>query len=129
MTQLAPMVINLIEKWVADLANEDYDSAYNRTSQDPYYRWTPELMKSVINGYGLPEPHPSSEVFKVTSITNAKGENRRQKVEPGKYNDNRIGYVHYDWPLNGKWSDLIASYRLEKQGNELTVIFETIHVF
>jgi len=34
-------------------------------------RWTPELLRAVIEGYGSPEPHPSGRTFHVTSPQNA----------------------------------------------------------
>ena len=51
-------IIEFIDSWVNDLVKEDYESAYARTGHDSYYEWTPELIKSVINGYGLPKQHP-----------------------------------------------------------------------
>ena len=99
-----------------------------KTNHDPYYEWTPDLMKRVINGYGLPEPHPSGEIFKVTPIKEAKGDAPKQEVDRGVFEDNRLGYAYYGLPLNGKWSGLTASFRLEKQGENLNVILEEIHV-
>jgi hypothetical protein len=121
-------ILNHIEEWVSDLAAEDYVLAYKRTKHDPYYEWTPELIKKVINGYGLPEPHPSGETFKVTPVKEAKGETPRQEVDRGPYDGNRFGYVYYDLPLNGEWSDLTASFRLEKQDKNLVITLEEIHV-
>jgi hypothetical protein len=121
-------LIGFVEEWVNDLAKEDYEAAYKRTGHDPYYEWTPGLIESVINGYGLPEPHPSGEVFKVTPIKEAKGDKPRIEVDRGPYNDNRFGYVFYDLPLNGEWSDLTASFRFEKQGKNLKAVLEQIHV-
>ncbi len=121
-------IIAFIEEWVSDLINEDYESAYKRTNHDPYYEWSPELIKNVIHGYGLPEQHPSGKVFKVTSISGAKGESPTKEIDRGPFDDNRIGYVYYALPLNGEWSDLTASFRLEKQGKNLVVVLEEIHV-
>ena len=121
-------ILSFVEEWVADLSEEDYKSAYKRTSHDPYYEWTPELIKRVINGYGLPEPHPSGEIFKVTPIKEARGEAPRQEVDRGPYDGNRFGYIYYDLPLNGEWSDLTVSFRLEKNGENLQAVLEEIHV-
>ena len=121
-------IIEFIESWVNDLVNEDYESAYARTGHDPYYEWTPELIESVINGYGSPKPHPCGEVFKGTSVNEAKGDELTVDVNREQYNDNRVGYVYYDLPLNGEWSDLTACFRLEKQGLSLVVVLEDIHV-
>ncbi len=121
-------IIAFIEEWVNDLVNEDYESAYNRTSHDPFYEWTPELIKEVINGYGHPEPHPCGEVYKVTSMSAAKGKNPAKSVDRVTLDDNCFGYAYYDLPLNGEWSDLTAIFRLEKREASLVVILEQIHV-
>ena len=121
-------IIRHIETWIGKLADEDYVSAYNLVDHDPYYKWSPRLIEKVINGYGLPEPHPSGEVFKVTPISSALGEEPTREIERNNYKDNRIGYVMYDLPLNGKWSDLSATFRLENNEAGVKVILEEIHV-
>ena len=121
-------IIRHIETWIGKLADEDYVSAYNLVSHDPYYNWSPSLIEKVINGYGLPEPHPGGEAFKVTPISTALGKEPTREVARNSYNDNRIGYVLYELPLNGEWSDLCASFRLEKNKAGVEVILEEIHV-
>ena len=122
-------IIQYVECWIAMLAMEDYESAYDFVKHDPYYCWSPKLIEEVINGYGLPEPHPSGKVFKVTPIDTATGSPPANDVERDVYEDNRIGYVLYDIPLNGEWSDLSATFRLENSNSQLDVILEEIHVF
>ncbi len=122
-------ILDFVEKWVGDLVREDYVSAYNRTNHDPYYEWTPELIEKVINGYGLPESHRSGEIFKVTAISEVNGENPWCDVDREHCENNRLGYVYYNLPLNGEWSDLTASFRLERQGKNLIVVLQEIHVF
>jgi len=121
-------IIEFIESWVGDLINENYESAYAKMEHDPYYGWSPDLIRNVIHGYGLPEPHPSGKVFKVTPISEATGDNPSRQIDRGPYDGNRLGYVYYDLPLNGEWSDLTATFRLEKHGDSLAVVLEEIHV-
>ena len=44
----------LVKKWLNLLAAEDYKNAFDLTLHKPYFQWTPELIESIINGYGLP---------------------------------------------------------------------------
>ena len=121
-------ILSFIETWVNCLAREDYEGAYAHTKHDSYYEWSPKLIEAVINGYGLPEPHPSGEVFKVTSPEAAEGTSGQQVIDRGVGPEGCLGYAYYDLPLNGEWSDLTASFRLENRGEELNVILEEIHV-
>ncbi|MFC1745781.1 hypothetical protein ACFL35_17445 [Candidatus Riflebacteria bacterium] len=121
-------ILNYIDTWAETLAKEDYIAAFNMTEHDSYYGWTPELMGKVISGYGLPGKTKNGIVYKVTSPLTATGERYHYEVErlnsPGKL----LGNIYYDLPLNGEWSDLTATFRLEKAGDYLKVILEEIHV-
>lgn len=122
-------ILALVESWVDDLAREDFDVAYSRTEHDPYYAWTPQLIRSVIAGYGLSAPHPSGEKFKVTSRQRATGQPHNLTVDRINKPDSSIAEVWYDLPLNGEWSDLTATFRVEVRGETSVLILEQIHVF
>jgi hypothetical protein len=131
-------ILIAVEAWVKLLEQEDYPKAYVYTEHDEYYQWTPDLIKEVIYGYGLPEPHPSGEVFKVTAVEAASTEDRKpsQEVnyneEPLPYQEKEaeiIGQVWYDLPLNGEWSDLTATFQIVKREAYLTLELAEIHVF
>jgi len=122
-------ILRIVEDWVSDLERGDYKAAFSRTAHDPYYCWTPDLIRDVVAGYGSPEPHPSGEVFRVTSRATARGrahyrEIDRQVVPPGA-----IAAVRHDLPLNGEWSDLTATFRVESRADGAALILEEIHVF
>jgi len=44
-------ILHLVDAWIDDLAHGDYEGAFLRTEHDPYYQWTPKLMRSVVQGY------------------------------------------------------------------------------
>jgi hypothetical protein len=119
---------DVVDRWVTLLAQEDYERAFALTRHDAYFGWTPKLIESVINGYGLPEPHPSGEVFRVTDPKTAKGGPVRAEVEREDGPEGCRGRVYYDLPLNGEWSDLTAIFRLEHDREQLVVVLEEIHV-
>ena len=122
-------ILMVVESWVDDLTREDYATAYSRTEHDPYYAWTPDLIRAVIEGYGHPEPHPCGEVFKVTPRQSAKGRQYNRLVERTDIPDSSIAEVRYDLPLNDEWSDLTATFRIEMRDVAAVIILEEIHVF
>ena len=65
-------ILNVAGDWVLAVARQDYDLAFGMTAQDPYYGWSPELIGQVIEGYGLPDPHPDGP-FQVTDPKSATG--------------------------------------------------------
>jgi hypothetical protein len=114
-------ILKIVEVWVKMLEQEDYHNAYAYTEHDEYYQWTPELIKEVIYGYGLPEPHPNGEIFKVTPISPVSTEDIKPSHEVNYYDEplpyeekeaEIIGQVWYDLPLNGQWSDLTATFQI-----------------
>ncbi len=50
----ATVIENAIYKWMDLLAEGKYKEAYDFTTHDPYYQWMPQLIESVVDGYGLP---------------------------------------------------------------------------
>lgn len=124
-------ILGAVEAWIDDLARGDYASAFARTRHDPYYQWTPRLIESVINGYGLPEPHRSGVRFVVTSRAQAdsKGRPYYRVVDRDIARGAAVAEVWYDLPLNGEWSDLTATFRLQRDGVHLNLVLQEIHVF
>ncbi|CUR47582.1 hypothetical protein BN2364_3141 [Alloalcanivorax xenomutans] len=120
--------MGVVETWVKYLARGDYAGAYALTDHDPYYGWTPELIRKVIAGYGLPMEHADGVVYRVTSPGDAVGSPGEKSVERVSGHERLVGFLYYDLPLNGEWSDLTASFRLESVDDTLNIILEEIHV-
>jgi hypothetical protein len=120
-------VLAVIDAWIADLSREDYQAAFLRTEHDPYYKWTPQLLKEVICGYGLPEELPDGRTFKVIYPRDA---NKRPPYRLVERNvaPLSIANVRASLPLNGEWSDLTAGFRVEKRGDGSVIILEEVHV-
>jgi len=121
-------ILTAVEAWVDDLALGNYASAYARTDHDTYHRWTPELMQSVIEGYGLPAVEKDARRFAVTSRVLASGSTPRRTVDRATMPPNAIAYVEYRLPLNGTWSDLSATFRVEPRTFGSKLVLEEIHV-
>jgi hypothetical protein len=122
-------ILGVVESWLDDLASDDYETAFSRTGHDPYYNWTPELMRAVVSGYGLPEPHHSGVVFAVTNRASARGKPFHREVQREDLRPATIAEVIYDIPLNGEWSDLTATFRVETHADGSALILQEIHVF
>jgi hypothetical protein len=122
-------LLQLVGAWIDDLARGDYESAFARTKHDPYYGWTPALIERVIDGYGLPEPHPSGVRYAVTDRAAARGTPRLRHVDREGVRSPVIARVEHDLPLNGEWSDLTASFRVEQTVEGVKIFLEEIHVY
>ena len=121
-------VLQLLDAWIDDLSRGDYECAFARTDHDPSYSWTPALLRRVVEGYGLPEPHPSGEIFRVTSRFTATGTRSEHRVDwIGK--PPVLGWALSSIPLNGEWSDLSVSCRIEQRGSSAVAVLEELHVF
>ena len=121
-------ILSAVESWIDDLARADFDSAYARTDHDAYYGWSPELMRSVIAGNGLPVTGEQETKFAVTTRALAQGLAPRRTVDRDVKAPSAIAYVEYDLPLNGKWSDLTATFRVEARESGCALVLEQIHV-
>ena len=124
-------VLAVVERWAGLLAAEDYEGAYGMTAHEPYFEWTAQLMREVIEGYGLPDPHPDGP-FKVSPLETAKGgpapRRRVNHDDPSKRNG-AIGDVWFDLPLNGECSDLTATFSLYRSDGGIVLSLNEIHVF
>jgi hypothetical protein len=122
-------ILAFVEAWIDELARGDYQAAYARTAHDSYYAWTPKLIREVIEGYGLPEPRPTGKVFRVTERHLAKGKCYHRLVDRENVPASVLAEVWYDLPLNGEWSDLTATFRVERCESGCVVTLQEIHVF
>jgi len=132
---------NAVYCWMALLAEEKYEEAYDLTFHDRYFGWTPGLIESVINGYGtLYEPF--DEIFKVTPPAAARFERDKQTVykditffsQPCQDQEHtpeikRVGYTFFTLPLNGSWSDLSVTFAILKGPGFAALELNEIHVF
>jgi hypothetical protein len=123
----------VVKQWAEVLAAEQYEQAYGMTAHIPYYRWTPDLIRQVIEGYGLPEPHPRGP-FRVTPSAQASGD--RYELVAERYEEpipsgaiGAIGEIRFNLPLNGEWSDLTARLTIHPVEQHLVLCLDEIHVF
>ena len=122
-------ILAAVEVWIDDLAAGDYQAAFDRTAHDPYHAWSADLIRAVVAGYGLPEAHPSGEVFAVSRRTDTPGQPFHRLVDRKAVNQDEIAEVWYDLPLNGAWSDLTATFSVQQCIGHAVLVLHQIHVF
>ena len=128
-------ILQIAREWAQALASDDYQAAYDMTAHDPYFRWTPDLMRTVIQNYGTIEPMADGSTCRVTLLDTAEGgPNPRHVVErcsatPDTHGAQKIGSVQFDLPLDGQWSDLTATFEILSDDEALHLVLNEIHVF
>jgi hypothetical protein len=128
-------VLSAVRNWVNYLAQEQYVKAMELLFQTEDYRyWTPTLVEELISSYNPPEFKDATSVSRVTLIDSTKVFDIKPSYEVKWYefenrkNGDIVGYVHFDLPINGIWSDLTALFNVRKDVDFLTLELEDIHV-
>ncbi len=117
-------LIALIDRWAALLEREDYEAAFSFTDPIPEMRWTPALIREVIKNYGEADPNQRVTVDGVpTDITQRKTVDRWPTDAHGCF-----GEIWYDLNIDGKASDLTATFALNCADGGITVHLNDIHV-
>jgi hypothetical protein len=146
-------ILAVVDRWADLLAAGDYDGAFGMTYHPPDDEWTPQMMKTWINGYGFDEPLSDGRVMEVTPRETAVPidvEPEREIMRPnpdaeppkvtedghayGSYEsllnaqDGLLGEVWYTLPLNGEWSDLVARFQLANLKGYLILVLTGLDV-
>ena len=121
-------LLEFVGRWIDLLAADDFAGAYSLTDHDPYYQWSPALMRAVIEGYGLPEREEDEPAHAVTDRRTALGGPPQQEIERDSVTPGAIAEIIHDLPLDGSWSDLTATFRLEEREFGFAVVLQEIHV-
>jgi hypothetical protein len=129
-------ILAVARAWAAALAEGNFERAYAITAHDPHYQWTPDRIGNVIAGNGLPLTQGGGRAHRVTSLATATGP-LRPRHEVHRFPKPRsldagvaaIGEVWFDLPLDGAWSDLTATFELQRTAEHLLLVLNDIHVF
>jgi len=117
-------LIAFIDGWAALMEREDYEAAYGYTDHIPEMRWTPDLIRQVIKGYGDCIAQQRVTVAEVPSDIS-----QRKVVD--RWEPNRIGgagEIWYDLNIDGVASDLTATFRIIPVPGGLAIKLNDIHV-
>ncbi|QKD02965.1 hypothetical protein EB235_16845 [Mesorhizobium loti R88b] len=126
-------ILAVVRRWSDTLAAEDYEGALAMVHAPD---WTADLLQRTIAGYGHPEP--AERVHKVTPLASARyypGDEPvnnpwpRHKVDRDTLPDGEPYIsVWFDMPLDGYWSDVTATFDLDRDGETLVLALQMIHV-
>ena len=127
---------DFITIWVNQLADNNFEKAYEDILHDEYYGLSPALIESVINGYGL-EYEQGNKKFEVTKTFHALGEGSSFDVmwyDPETVThfiegQRRLAEIWYQLPLNNEWSDLTVTFDIIMYPEGLYLMLKEIHVF
>ena len=110
--------------WVALLAKESYQDAWDELWHPADEFWTAELMEKSISSYGAPDD-PPEEKYQVTNSPDVRVSITR--VLEGIGGD-CLAKVEVDLPLNGELSDLTATLEVVQMSESCCLKLLDIHV-
>ena len=115
-------LIAYVDRWVTLLEQEDYVGAMDMVDRDP--AWTPELIRKIIKSYGEEDPEQ-----RVTLVAEATDIQQRKNVD--RWDDapnGSLGEIWYDLGIDGKATDLTATFTIRSSDGGLVLRFDDIHV-
>jgi hypothetical protein len=140
------------EAWLECLARRDFGAACDLIVPDGHYPWTPELIERLITNYGHTEPLRSGRRCTVTSPVLAAGIPSLSSLRVAEDDDictgqvhsrfpfavywfldgpsqkGALGWLHLDYPLDGKWSDLSSIFDIVPRSGQYAFDLERIEV-
>jgi hypothetical protein len=119
-------IIKGIDQWVALLSQRKFAEALTAISAESF--WSAELLAEFIDKYGDGEMNEVTVTNDGTSIDGAGNVSPfTQRKEVDWFEDGQ-GAVWYDLNINGRVSDLTATFNLEKNKGQLLIRLHDIHM-
>lgn len=116
-------LISFIDQWVSLLEREDYEAAYQHTDRVLATHWTPDLIREVIKAYGDADPYQ-----KVTLQGTPTDITQHKEVDRWEGEGGNVGEIWYDLNIDGKVSDLTATFELRRSDEGIAIHLKDIHV-
>ncbi len=126
-------VLPFVHDWVELLAQDRYEEAVQIVGHPIGVVLTAEMLRQLVANYGILEPRNDGRTFCATSPSSAVSAHetstpyRDVKWDKGE-NGLFVGHVHFDVPLDGKWSDLTATFWVHERENGYVLQLEDLHV-
>ena len=127
-------ILAVAEEWTNRLAAEDYAGAWDMLLHRPGEVWapTPEKIRERIVNCGCETP-VEGEPPRVTPTATATGTPWRwlpslTRTELPPERPGPRGRLDWELPLNGEWSDLVASFDLEMYDGALVFVLAALRV-
>lgn len=122
-------ILNAVRTWCAALAAEDYEGALSMVRST---EWTVEKLQKTIEGYdGYDKsgeyPHRLSPL---DTAEYRPGDEPVNNPWPRHEVDRDEGFISvwFDLPLDGYWSNLTATFYVEREGQDTVLELEMVHV-
>jgi len=132
LTATDEQLLQAVESWVGLLAKKNYNEAFEALyRQSPLDDgWSPALIRSLVENHGSPKPCRDGSIHNVTPIAETSGGRPHpyRKAYRFEEEDGVEGYIHFDLPLDGAWSDVTAVFDIWKSGDKLVLHLESMHV-
>ena len=123
-----------IREWVELLSVEKYAIAFRMLLHVPAYpgqSWCsdPEELRAWIEGYGTDKPEPGERPCNVTSISDTTGTEPNQPIlRKAPYYRDFVARLDYWLPIDGEWSDLMASFDFVRFEDGLVGVLRALRV-
>lgn len=117
-------VIAYIDRWAALMAREDYEGAFAFTDHEET-GWDADSIRDVVKSYGDADP---GQRVTVDGDSNPHAQCKEIDRWPEVVPDGRFGLVWYDLNIDGKTSDLTATFFLKRVSGGVVVSLEEIGV-
>jgi len=125
-------ILQFVEAWIDNLARGDYTGAFSRTEHDPY------TTSGFPTSYGLSSRATDCQnhfaaagcsLSRRESPHRAARHSTQLPVDREDIRPHALAEVWYNLSLNGEWSDLTATFRVEPRDGGSAVVLQEIHVF
>ena len=117
-------LLRYVDEWVALLEAEDYDAAFRHTDHDPFAGWSADLLRFSIKSYGAGTASQRATLTgEPTDIDVCREVTRWSTPRPAG-----VGQIWYDLYIDGRASDLTATFWIVSVPGGLVLQLEAIHV-
>jgi hypothetical protein len=116
-------LIAFIDRWVSLLEQGDYEAAFQFTDHTPILGWTPTLIHEIVSWCG---PFNPQRRFTLECAPTTQTERKVVNRWPERTPDGVFGDICYRLNVDGKASDLVATFLLRDTGAGIAVLFQDI---
>ena len=117
-------LIAYIDRWAAIMESEDYAAALEFTDQSVDPHWTPDVLRQVIKDYDEADPKQGVTVEGTpTDIVQRKEVMRWDPTANGEF-----GEILYDLNIDGRVSDLSATFAIFRREGGISIALDDVHV-
>jgi hypothetical protein len=119
-------IISAIDQWIGLLSQRKFAEALAIISSEPF--WNAELLAEIIDSYDDGEHNQVTLTNDGTSIDGAGNISLFKQRKEVDWFDGERGAVWYDLNINGRVSDLTATFDLERSTEHLFLRLHDIHM-